>query len=82
MKAALKDLYQEVWLRQRERGLILWTTKEGKDIPINEMSDDHLVNTINMLLRNKAKAEEERELREEEWDHLGDFDPLMFMLKD
>lgn len=82
MKATLKDLYQEAWLRQRERGLILWTTKEGKDIPINEMSDAHLVNTINMLLRNEAKAEEERELREKEWDHMGDYDPLMEMLKD
>lgn len=69
MKADLKDLLKEAWLRQRERGLIVWTTREGKEIPINEMSDTHLVNTINMLIRNQERSAEEL-------DHMEDFDPV------
>jgi len=49
MKATLEDLEKEAWLRMRNQGILKWTTKEGKEIPINEMSDTHLVNTINML---------------------------------
>lgn len=51
MKATLTDLELELWLRSREKGEILWTTKEGNKIPINEMSDEHLLNTIHFLKR-------------------------------
>ena len=70
-KATLKDLHLELWLRMREAKEIIWTTKDGKQIPIQEMSDEHLVNAINMLERHK---EEEAEI----WDHLGDMDPLEY----
>ena len=30
----------------------IWTTKEGTDIPIDEMTDSHLLNTIHFLERN------------------------------
>lgn len=50
-KAELEDLYRELWLRKRNRGEIVWITKNGKAIPINEMTDSHLENTINMLER-------------------------------
>ncbi len=53
MNATLEDLNKEYWLRQRNAGNILWTTKEGKNIPINEMTDEHLTNTIKMLRREK-----------------------------
>lgn len=49
MKADLHDLYLELWLREREANNIKWTQKDGKEIPINQMSQKHLINTINML---------------------------------
>lgn len=51
MEATLEDLERELWLRNRNAGSIIWTTKDGKEIPINEMSDEHLKNTINMIIR-------------------------------
>lgn len=63
--ATLTDLRMELWLRLRNSGHIVWTTKSGKQVSINEMSNSHLLNTINMLER----AYEEDDL-------IGDMDPL------
>ena len=58
MQAYLKDLELELWLRYRDLGKIVWTTKDGVQIPINEMTTSHLVNSINMLKRLEEAFEE------------------------
>lgn len=56
-QATIQDLKLELWLRQRNSDYIIWTTKDGKNIPIKDMDNNHLVNTINMLLRQREEAE-------------------------
>lgn len=57
MKATIQDLKLELWLRRRNSDSIIWTTKDGKNIPIKYMDSDHLVNALNMLLRQEKEAE-------------------------
>ena len=57
MKADIEDLELELWFRRRERGEIKWTTKDGHEVPIKDMTDEHLMNTINHL-RRKEEFEE------------------------
>lgn len=47
--AGLSDLFTELWLRNRNNGNLIWRTRDGKEIPIKDMTDEHLLNTINML---------------------------------
>ena len=62
MKATFKDIEKELWIRMRDEGQIVWTTKEGQEIPIKDMNTSHLINTYNMLLRKAAKeAAEQKE---------------------
>ena len=52
-KATLKDLELEKWLRARWNRKIYWETKDGKKIAINDMSNEHLENAINHLIKRK-----------------------------
>ena len=57
-KANIQDLKLELWLRQRNSGSIIWTTKDGKNIPIKDMDNKHLVNALKILLIQKEKQKE------------------------
>ncbi len=57
-KATIEDLELELWLRKRNSGYIIWTTKDGKNIPIKDMDNNHLVNALKMLLIQKEKQRE------------------------
>lgn len=57
-QATIQDLKLELWLRQRNSGFIIWTTKNGKNISIKDMNNNHLVNTLNMLLIQEEKQKE------------------------
>ena len=54
--AKYEDLMKERWLRQRDNGEIQWETKDGRNIPIKDMGDDHLENTIKLLEEIESKA--------------------------
>lgn len=57
-QATIQDLKLELWLRQRNSGFIIWTTKNGKNISIKDMNNNHLVNTLIMLLIQEEKQKE------------------------
>ena len=57
-QAPIQDLKLELWLRQRNSGFIIWTTKNGKNISIKDMNNNHLVNTLKMLLIQEEKQKE------------------------
>ena len=57
-QATIQDLKLELWLRQRNSGSIIWITKNGKNISIKDMDNNHLVNAFKMLLIQKEKQRE------------------------
>jgi hypothetical protein len=66
-QATIRDLELEEWLRQRDKGEIVWQTRSGEIIPIQKMSDTHLFNAIKKL----SQYEEIEEIGVDMWDILG-----------
>lgn len=52
-RADLNDLYNELWLRKRNSGKLVWITKDGKEIPIKDMTDEHLERAIKRMVEIK-----------------------------
>jgi hypothetical protein len=52
-EATTQDILMEIWLRERNSGEIVWRTRNGNNVAINEMTDTHLKNVLNMLERNE-----------------------------
>lgn len=53
MIATIDDIRLEQFLRNRNSGKLIWKTKEGKMIPLKELSNEHLTNILNVYYRNK-----------------------------
>ena len=56
MIANIDELRLEQFLRNRSSGKLVWKTKEGKIIPLKELSDEHLTNILNVYSRNKDQT--------------------------
>lgn len=56
MIATIEDLRLEQFLRKRNLGTLVWKTREGKIIPLKELSDEHLTNILNVYSRNKNQT--------------------------
>ena len=57
--------------RALQREILLWTTKDGREIPLDEMTDDHIANALRVLTiwrsrvkKQDADADIVRELRD------------------
>ncbi|MFX7874654.1 hypothetical protein ABTK18_19815, partial [Acinetobacter baumannii] len=35
--------------RQASREILIWTTRDGREIPLEEMSDEHVANAVRVL---------------------------------
>lgn len=56
MIATIEDLRLEQFLRNRNSGKLVWKTKEGRIIPLKEVSDEHLQNIIKVYSKNKEQT--------------------------
>lgn len=56
MIATIEDLRLEQFLRNRNSGKLVWKTKEGRIIPLKELSDEHLQNIIKVYSKNKEQT--------------------------
>ncbi len=54
--------------RAIEREILYWTTKDGREIPLDEMSDDHIANAVRVLtvwrMRSKKRDRSDPILRD------------------
>lgn len=43
------DLEMELWLRERMRDELVWTTRSGERISLRDMSDEHIKNALRYM---------------------------------
>ena len=58
MKATIEDLKKELWFRLRENKCIVWITKDGREIPINELTNTQLYNIIESFCYKQNQLEQ------------------------
>jgi len=63
----LNDLLLEQWLRKRQSGELVWTTRDGKEIPLKDMTDKHIENAIKCVSRNGEMRDAAAEFMSEDW---------------
>lgn len=49
MLPALCRIPRDSAVRQAQREITLWTTKDGREIPLDEMTDEHIANAVRVL---------------------------------
>lgn len=64
VKANLSDLQLELWLRKRDS--LYWETRDGKQIPLKQMSTEHIVNALNYF----KNIQEQKEIMDIIYDDL------------
>ena len=42
--------------RAAQREIVLWTTRDGREIPLEDMSDDHIANAVRVLALWRSRA--------------------------
>ena len=50
-RATIDDILEEKWLRMRNNGSLKWVTKDGTEVPVKDMTDEHLENAIKSLIK-------------------------------
>ena len=60
------DLERELWLRKRERDELVWTTKSGEQIPLRNMTDEHIKNALKCMERSEERMEHSYDY-DEDW---------------
>lgn len=64
VEATLSDLRLELWLRKRDS--LYWETREGKQIPLKQMSTEHIINALNYF----SRVQEQKEIMDIIYDDL------------
>lgn len=53
MNATIEHLQWELYLRFRDK--LTWRTKDGKEIPLSELSDEHLLNILRLIQQRREE---------------------------
>lgn len=54
----LQDIQFEMFLRARKKKQLIWKTKEGNYIPLQKISDEHLMNILKKMIEFESKKQD------------------------